>query len=177
MGSVKRDIHKKERPFESVSISDPDTIAGLLHFRYKFDPCFMNDQDNYFDVAGNAQDVNGEAITLYISLDEAIKEANLSEIQSYVIEKIAEGYGFSEINGMSYSHAKSIFDTACRKIAEANYRLWKIYIHKQIGSEMKICDACKKELPKNNDFFRERNDSKDGFRRICRKCESLRRKN
>lgn len=42
--------------------------------------------------------------------------------------------------------------------------------------ETKICSQCNKEKPKTSKYFEIRNDSKDGFRNVCRECRNNRKR-
>lgn len=171
MGAVKRDIHKAERDYLNVTFSDVKTVEGLIRFRSVLDPCYLNFQNNYYNDAGNVQDLNQELIVLYVALDKLIEDARLSEQQKYILKKIEEGYEYANIDG--YTHNSwHVAQDAFKKIVETNKQQWQIYIHTNyLGTETRVCRTCKKKLPLTKDFF---SPDRGGFRNDCKVCRTIR---
>ena len=175
MGAVKRDIHKLERRFEDINLSELDVVKWLIMYRDKVDTYKDAQINRDIDVAGDIDDFNVSLINLYIHLDSMIEKANLNEGQKALINLLSIGYTQEEIAEILKSTQQSVskkFDTICSKIVETNNYYWKLYVHKNIlGTQLKVCSKCKESMPANESFFRKDNSKKDGFKTSCKKCK------
>lgn len=178
MGHVKIDIHKRELPFQNLTLSDVNVVKWLILYRDKIDQYFLNQTDNFYDHAGNVKALNQELIALYASLDHLIERCNFSEKQLAMIKYLECGYGFNELPMFKdVSMARKSFNTVCKRIVKENEWLWKVYVHKnKLNSELKKCTKCQEKLPKNGDFFGKDARKRDGFKSYCKKCDSYTKK-
>lgn len=178
---VKIDIHKGELFYEQMTLSDPNVIKLLIKYRYKYDPYYMIEQERHFDVAGDVKPLNQEAIALYAALDETIKKCRFKKRQLDLLRYVEMGYEFADIRRIddrysNYSLSR-MFDSIINKIAGINKYEWKIYIHKNyLDTEFKQCNKCKRELPRNHDFFTPDARNEDGLFGFCKMCRKSNKK-
>lgn len=176
MGAVSIDIHKAERDFYNLNLSDVDVVKWLIMHRDKVDIYFGAKTDNQFDVAGHVQKVNQELIHLYAYLDELIKWCKFSEGQLQLIHLISIGYTFKDVEDVygetTAQNVKRRFITICKSISQMNNEIWSLWVSNAVLKEQsKACSTCEKSLPLKEKYFRKQEDCKDGFRPVCRKCE------
>lgn len=175
IGKVKVDLHKSERDFEVLNLSDVNVIKWLILYRDKIDLYYGEKTDNFFDHAGNVKELNKELINLYVCLDELIAKCDLKEEQLALLKLLFFGYTFKDIEDVSQiatsRKLKRRFESICKSISEMNDRIWKIYIHKNyLSTEFKKCSKCNLELPLTDYFFYKDKKGKDGYRSNCKKC-------
>lgn len=148
----------------------------LIRFRDKVDIYYDNEIDNYFQHAGNIQEMNQELIALYVSLDYIIKKCNFTKEQMAIIKLSEMGFTFGDIagyfEGVGGEQVKRKFNTICKKIVNINNELWIINIlFNYVKNEWKMCSRCKNILPMNERFFRSHPLTKNNFQSQCRQCE------
>lgn len=175
MGVVKIDLHKAERDFKILSLSDINVVRWLILFRDKIDLYYNEKTDNFYDHAGNVKGLNGELINLYICLDKLVDKCDFKEEQLALLKLLYMGYTFKDIEDATQQATsrtiKSRFESICKTITEMNERLWKIYIHKNyLNTNFKKCTKCETDLPLTDYFFYKDKKGKDGFRSNCKKC-------
>lgn len=176
MGAVSIDIHKHEREFVNINLSDVNVIKYLLQFRDKVDSNFESSQNPNYNNAGNTGSLNQELIHLYAYLDELIEGCQFTPSNLELIKLVSRGYTFADIEdiGEFGTSARSIakkFDTICKAITDYNDYLWARWISDRYNkSEKKQCSKCKELLPITKRFFSPDTRNKDGFHSICRKC-------
>lgn len=176
MGIVKVDLHKNERDFENLNLSDTNVVKWLILYRDKVD-LYYGDRipDNFYDHAGNVKELNKELINLYVCLDELIDKCNFSKDQEAMLKLLFMGYTIKDIKNLTkcvttldplYKRFKKI----CKMIVDENNRQWKIYIHKNyLDTEFKMCSKCNTALPLTEEFFyRWKNHGYRGW--CCKKC-------
>lgn len=175
MGKCRVDIHKEERQYHNISFSDIDVIKGLLLFRHKLDLFNRYGEDpNQMDAA-YWKNVNQEAIVLYADLDVLISKCNFSPSQMAVLNLIGYGFEFDDISdyvGIEVKRIRSIFNSCCKRILQHNNRDWMTTIYlNRYATNWKTCRVCKKSLPLNDKFFRQREEMADGFYNECKICK------
>jgi hypothetical protein len=175
VGAVSIDIHKHERDFELLSLSDENVVRYLIIHRDKVDAYFGNEQNPHFDTAGDTGAVNQELIGLYASLDTVIKNSKLTDKQKELIHLVSIGYTFmdiAELTGEQATHnVKKKFDSIVKAIVKQNEYEWKVWVHKRfLDTDTKACGKCKSELPMTDFFYSKKNDSKDGLHSYCKRC-------
>lgn len=145
--------------------------------KYKYKKFYKNKRDDIIE-ASNITELNQELICVYADLDNLIKKTSLTDKQRDIIEKFMSGLDEYDI-GLLYKQRAdkilNILDTACEKICNEYKKRWKYYIAEQdyikVEWDYKKCSKCGELLPLTEDFYRKREDSADGFRNECRKCE------
>jgi len=176
LGSVKVDLHGKERFYQDLTLSDIDVLQLLIEYRYKYDKYVGHETNNMFTEAGDVVDVNVEVIATYASLDQLIKQCKFNKEQMKILEMIEQGYVMKEIADelklRSENNIRSRLDRILRNIAKANEWNWRksTYIHK-LELKSKQCGKCKEHLPATDEFYTGKNDASDGFHPYCRKCK------
>lgn len=175
MGMVKVDIHKGERQFKDLSLSDINVVKWLVLYRDKIDLYYGEKTDNFFDHASNSKELNQELINTYAYLDELIDKCNFKEGQCALLKLLFMGYTFKDIEDTTKETTsrtiKRRFESICKSISDMNDRVWKIYVHKNyLETEFKTCSKCKEDLPVTESFFHKDKKGKNGFRNNCKKC-------
>jgi hypothetical protein len=175
VGMVKVDIHKGERQFKDLSLSDINVVKWLILYRDKIDLYFGEKTDYFFDNAGNSKELNQELINTYAYLDELIEKCDFKEEQIALLQLLFMGYTFKDIEDTTKETTsrtiKRRFESICKTISEMNNRLWKIHIHSNyLETQFKRCSKCNAELPLTDYFFHKDKKGKDGFRNNCKKC-------
>lgn len=175
MGRVKIDIEKSSRGFEQLTLADINVVRYLIRFRDKVDIYYDNQNDNYYQHAGNIQELNQELIVLYVALDETIKKCNFTPEQESIIELIEMGYTFGNIasylDGVTGEQIKRKFNAICKMIVNKNKEMWSLTTYfNYIKTEWKRCSKCRDKFPMNEKFFYKKSDNKDGFHNFCIKC-------
>jgi hypothetical protein len=130
LGAVAIDIHKQEREFEHLTLSDENVVKYLIEFRSKVDVGYGAETNININQAGDMFDFNQELICLYASLDETIKKCNFKEKQSKLLELIFDGNTLRDICKMNIGYRQSatydLFDRMVKRIVTTNNRLWKL---------------------------------------------------
>ena len=180
MGRLEIDINKGGREWECVTFSDVETIRGLIKFRTRFDLLFERDQYSLMDACTDLSRYEEEILCTYVDLDNLIDKIKLNKIQNKVLSFYMRGYDENDIAeelNIKEVTVDSTINSICKKMVDVNYELWKSNIYwntKRVTSDYKRCSKCKEMLPMNEEYFRLRDDSIDGFRHECRKCELIR---
>jgi hypothetical protein len=175
MGVVKIDIHKSERNFKNLSLSDTNVVKWLILYRDKIDLYYGEKTDNFYNHAGNVKELNAELVNLFVCLDDLIDKCKFKEEQLALLKLLFMGYTFKDIEDATQKATsrtiKRRFESICRTITEMNERLWKIQIHKTyLSTEFRKCSKCESELPLTDYFFYKDKKGKDGYRSNCKKC-------
>lgn len=180
MGAVKRDLHKQERFYEYMNLSELEVVQWLLENRDKIDKYKDIDVNRKIDEAGDIDDFNLALINIYMYLDFLINKCDFTESQLALITLLGEGYTLEDVSqyckennlsGGNKSQISKKFHTICKHIVEMNDHLWKVHVHNNIlGTDTKKCKKCSRELPLTNAFFSKKSDSKDGFHPYCKMC-------
>lgn len=129
MGVVTLDLHKKEREWRNLTLSDFDTVKYLLLYRSKVDVSYSASTNINIEQAGDIYDFNQELISLYASLDKLIEECKFKEKQSRLLELIFEGNTIQDICAMDIGYKRSatydLFGRMVAKIIKLNNENWK----------------------------------------------------
>jgi len=168
---VKIDIHDDEYEWENVTLSDEETIKGLLKYRYIYDAMTHNEVD--------AGSINEELICLYVDLDRMIGRCNFTKRQKEVLDLYMTGYNEQDISeelNLRMDVVEGIIRSICRKIKKENDLAWKydfVYWSKvKTPEKWKQCSKCKRWLPATEEFFSPKSDSSDGLHPYCKKCRT-----
>lgn len=127
MGSVSIDIHKNEREFEHLTLSDENVVKYLILYRSKVDVSYQASININIDQAGDLFEFNQELIVLYASLDNTIKHTKLTKRQEKLLEILFEGnttQDAGEILGLKRNSTFEMLDRIVCKIVETNNELW-----------------------------------------------------
>jgi len=188
LGAVKIEI-KKDHEWNNVTLNNVEIIEFLTKFRWKFDDNYIckNLYNNDITKSNGIPDFYEEITCLYADLDMYIKNIKLQKEEKELIYKIMMGYDFETVSKIiekkfnkkfkSYQ-LKFKFKYICKKILEEykyNYNYWlqaSGYIKINKNKDYKLCNKCKKSYEKNIKYYPKRNESRDGFGYICRKCVS-----
>lgn len=175
MGVVRVDLHKGERQFKDLNLSDTNVVKWLILYRDKLDLYYGEKTDNFFDHAGNSKELNQELINTYAYIDKLIELCEFKEEQLALLELLFIGYTFNDIENAtketSSRTAKRRFESICKSISSMNDNLWRMYVHRNfLKTDFKKCSKCNKEYPVTEQFFYKSKNAKDGFRNNCKKC-------
>lgn len=183
IGAVSIDIHRAEREFNNLNLSDINVVKYLLIYRDKVDIYMDAEIDRHYNNAGVAKNVNQELIHLYAALDMLIKSCGFNSEQLELIRKVSIGYTFKDIAEMSSEapatpqNVKRRFETICKTIVSMNNEVWLVWVSKnKLEESLKNCNKCKKKLPMTDKFFGKDIRNIDGFKGICKNCETITRK-
>jgi len=127
LGSVSIDIHKNEREFEHLTLSDENVVKYLILYRSKVDVSYQASININIDQAGDLFEFNQELIVLYASLDNTIKHTKLTKRQEKLLEILFEGnttQDAGEILGLKRNSTFEMLDRIVCKIVETNNELW-----------------------------------------------------
>lgn len=129
MGAVAIDIHKKEREFEHLTLSDEDVVRYLIEYRSKVDIAYGADTNINIYQAGDMFEFNQELICLYASLDNAIEQCNFKEKQTKLLELLFEGNTLRDVVSMNVGYKQSatydLLGRMIKKIVAVNNANWK----------------------------------------------------
>lgn len=122
------DIHKKEREYESLTLSDRNVVKYLILYRSKVDVAYNANTNINIEQAGDVFEFNQELIALYASLDVLIEKCNFREKQSKLLKLIFDGNTILDICSMDIGYTRSatyeLFDRMINKILEMNHEMW-----------------------------------------------------
>jgi DNA-directed RNA polymerase specialized sigma subunit len=127
LGSVSIDIHKKEREFDNLTLSDKEVVKYLILFRNKVDVGYGANTNINIYQAGDTFDFNQQIIVLYASLDKTIERASLTEKQKKIINYLYEGNTVEDVSrivGLTRDAVYKMLDRAILKIVSANNDTW-----------------------------------------------------
>lgn len=128
MGAVSVDIHKKEREYEHLTLSDENVVKYLLQFRSIVDTSYGASININMNQAGDTFEFNQELVSLYASLDKIIDKIELKEKDEEFLKLMFEGYSISRIIddfGFPRKTAYRTMDRIVDKIVDANDSEWK----------------------------------------------------
>ena len=135
MGSVAIDIHKKERGYRNLTLSDHNVVKYLIMFRSKIDISYNSSVNIDINQAGDMFEFNQELITLYASLDKVIKLCRFKPKQKKLLELLFEGYTLQDICKMNIGYKRSatydLLERMVVKIVKINNKDWKKSMIKQ----------------------------------------------
>lgn len=127
MGAVSVDIHKQERDYQNLTLSDDNVVRYLILYRNKVDVSYGANTNININFAGDMFEFNQELICLFASLDETVKEANLTERQTKLLKLLYEGNTVkdaSEILGLKRNSVFEMLDRIVNRIVVTNNELW-----------------------------------------------------
>jgi hypothetical protein len=127
LGAVSIDVHKKERDFKHLTLSDANVVKYLILFRSKVDVGYNATTNIDINQAGDLTEMNQELIALYSSLDEIVKKSALTKKQSAILEMLYEGNTIKDISELTSINRVStyrVLDRIVGKVVEANNEDW-----------------------------------------------------
>lgn len=128
MGALSVDIHRGEREFRNLTLSDENVVKYLIQYRSKVDLLYSANMNINIEQAGDMFEFNQELVALYASLDSIIIECKFKEKQSMLLELLFEGNTLSDIcrmkNGFKRSATYDLFDRMVAKIVKVNNSKW-----------------------------------------------------
>lgn len=127
MGAVSVDLHKKEREFHSLNLSEYNVVMYLIKYRSKVDILFNANINTDFNSSGDIYEFNQELICLYASLDKIIEKLDLDEHNKKFLELIFEGNNVRDITMMNIGYdgnSYRLLDKLCKKIVKQNDEDW-----------------------------------------------------
>ena len=128
MGSVSVDIHKKEREFEHLTLSDESVVKYLILQRNKLDVGYGASTNININQAGDTFDFNQEVIALYASLDKVIDQCGFKDKSKKLIKLIFEGNTIRDICELEEEFNERatyyLLDRVVDKIVSTNNELW-----------------------------------------------------
>lgn len=128
LGAVSVDIHKKEREFEHLTLSDENVVKYLLQYRSIVDTSYGASININMGEAGDTFEFNQELIALYASLDKVIEKIKLKDRDEEFLKLLFEGYSVSRIIddfGFPRKTAYRTLDRIISKIIDINDVDWK----------------------------------------------------
>lgn len=135
LGAVTYDIHKSEREFQNLTLSDVDVVKYLILYRSKVDSNYGSTSNININQAGDTFEFNQELIALYASLDKLIDECKFKEKHTKLLELLYEGNTLQDIISMKVGYTKSatydLFDRMVAKVVKVNNKKWKKSIEKK----------------------------------------------
>ncbi|HZH60046.1 MULTISPECIES: hypothetical protein [Bacillus] len=127
MGSVAIDIHKKERDFKVLTLSDEMVVKYLILFRSKVDTSRLASVNINIDQAGDIFEFNQELISLYASLDKLIEKISFKEKDKQFLNLLFDGHSVSDIiENFDYPRmtAYRTLDRIIARIVDTNEEDW-----------------------------------------------------
>lgn len=128
MGANTYDSHKREREFQSLTLSDENVVKYLILHRSKVDATYGIENNININQAGDTFELNQELIALYASLDVTIEKCKFKEKQTKLLELLYEGNTIQDIVVMDVGYKKSatydLLDRMVSKIVKANNDSW-----------------------------------------------------
>ncbi|AZU98951.1 hypothetical protein pW2_119 [Bacillus phage pW2] len=154
MGSVSIDIHKKEREYKHVNLSDDDTIKYLISYRSKLDKSYGAYSNSEINQAGDNFDFNQEIIVLYASLDKLVERTVLTKKQNKLLHMLYEGHSIPDIAELTETDDDAMYqmlNRLAKRIADTNNDLW----HYTMGHKGKLLNKKEGCLDEN---YNSKND-------------------
>ena len=128
MGSVSIDIHKKEREFGHLTLSDSNVVKYLILYRSKVDVGYGANRNINIYQAGDTFEFNQEIIALYASLDKTVEKSSLTKKQDKLIKLLYQGYTIEdsrkELELKSRVATYEMLDRIVNKIVATNNESW-----------------------------------------------------
>lgn len=176
MGKVQIDIYKQDRMYEHISLTDLDTIKGLILLRSTLDIYNEYGEDVSKISASNWTHVNQTLISTYASMDVAIDRCQFNQSQTAILKLLQIGFTIEDIGqylGLETKKIRSAFNSIAKQVQKSTTMQWasNMYLN-YIPTEWKECRVCGESWPKTDLFFRADIMGKDGVRNDCRLCES-----
>lgn len=134
MGAVGIDIHRREREYEQLTLSDENVVKYLILYRSKVDVTYGANININIYQAGDIFEFNQELISLYTSLDILISNIKIKDKDQEFLRLIFEGNEITDIIKLYNFPQKTAYRTLTRivdKIVEANHDSWKLAMSKQ----------------------------------------------
>jgi hypothetical protein len=129
LGAVSIDVHKKEREYAHLTLSDKDVVKYLILYRSKVDLVYGANININISQAGDIFEFNQELIVLYASLDKIISKLNLSDKEIAFLNLIFEGNTVADIIKVYKLFPKKTayrtLDRLTARIVEENDSDWK----------------------------------------------------
>ena len=163
-----------------VNLSTPESIMGLLKFRWKFDFLFNRGHGSILSSNCDLAKYSEDIICLYVDVDHLLERANLNDRQNEIINLYMEGYNEKEIAYIlndDMRNINGIIYSVCKKLCEINNESWKynfIYWDKvKVRTNYKQCTKCKEYLPATGEYFSPDKRNNDGLHSNCKKCRNI----
>jgi hypothetical protein len=129
LGAVTYDIHKSEREFYNLTLSDVEVVKYLILYRSKVDSNYGSTQNININQAGDTFEFNQELIALYASLDNTVDKCKFKDKHTKLLELLYEGNTLQDIIAMKIGYTKSatydLFDRMVLKIVKTTNKEWK----------------------------------------------------
>lgn len=163
--------------WDVVNFSTPESIKGLLKFRWKFDLLYKREPSGIYESNCDLAVHDENIICTYADLDYLLERADMSKKQWEVTSLYMDGYTETEIAeelGDDVRNVVGIIRSVCNKLCDTNFGIWKndfIYWSKvKVKTNYKQCTRCEQWLPTTEEYFYREKTTKDGFRLECIKC-------
>lgn len=127
MGAVSIDLHKQQREYEDLTLSDEDVVKFLILNRSKIDSSYGTNININIYQAGDTFDFNQELLALYASLDMIIKKIELKEKDEIFLKLVFEGNTIPDVINIHKYPRKTAYRTLNRivsRIIEVNNNDW-----------------------------------------------------
>lgn len=138
MGAVAIDIHKQEREFKHLTLSDINVVKYLILYRNKVDVTYGANTNIDINSAGDMFEFNQELVCLYASLDNVIGKIELNEKELKLLNLIFEGNTIADvINVYELYPKKTAYRTLNRiidNIVLENNKQWKEVLNNTVLS-------------------------------------------
>jgi DNA-binding CsgD family transcriptional regulator len=128
LGAVAIDVHKKEREYQHLTLSDEEVVKYLLQYRSKVDVAYGANTNINMNQAGDMFEFNQELIALYASLDVAMSKVEFKDKEARLLELIFEGNTMTDVIERHDYARKTAYRTLNRivdKIVAQNNSDWK----------------------------------------------------
>lgn len=136
MGSVSVDIHKQEREFRNLTLSDRDVVKYLILYRNKVDTTYGTSININMYQAGDTFEFNQELISLYASLDKLIQKISLNEKEVKFLELIFDGNTVADVFKVHKHYpqktAYRVLERIVESIVEQNHYDWEKSLRRNI---------------------------------------------
>lgn len=138
MGALAIDIHKQEREFKHLTLSDRNVVKYLILYRNKVDVTYGANTNIDINSAGDMFEFNQELVCLYASLDNVIGKIELNEKELKLLNLIFEGNTIADvINVYELYPKKTAYRTLNRiidNIVLENNKQWKEVLNNTVLS-------------------------------------------
>lgn len=129
MGASSIDVHKSEREYRDLTLSDRNVVKYLILYRSKVDVLHNSSININIEQAGDTFEFNQELIALYASLDVIIELCKFKQKQARLLELIFEGNTLHDVCNMNVGYKRSatydLFDRMVDRMVNANLHLWR----------------------------------------------------
>lgn len=131
MGAVAIDVHKQEREFKELTLSDENVVRYLILSRNELDKTYG--VENTLDVytASDTFTFNQELVVLYASLDKVLEKITLKEKDKRFLELIFEGNTIADVTNLyGYGHqtAYNTLNRIVSKVLIENKKDWMRFV-------------------------------------------------